>query len=1167
MKFQCCKSTIEGAAGSVLVCFNCKHYYHIQCLYPSDKKSITPNLKKWVCPECTSKQPKPVKNDNTPIRSSSKLMQSNDNVTLQRGGGGSSAVLSPTSPSSKEATPLSAEMIQKIIADENDKLRNDIKTLVHHAISEEFKSLRVEITTIKDSLSTFKQQLGNLSERMEKVETDIKKCESVSSDICYLKSSFEKLEMEKDKLLSTMNNDPLATTLQNTPHTAYEDLAAELHDRALRSKNIVVVGILEDTNSDVSKMKEQDKQKLQKILHTINPNCPLPLRIYRLGKQISGKSRPIKVCFESESTVKYLLRNKTKIKNEKLRIYSDQTPQQKQYMSALRKLEELTCILKYIPTDVHIVLLTETWLTSEYEAQSIQIPNYTHVFNIRAGGTGGGVSIFIHNNFTFEVTESLYNDRNNYLWIFINKLALNIGLVYRPPDTNVNDFLERFSAYLEQRKRCIVFGDFNINLLCNDSRATEYQNCIKESGYILLNKIDEEHCTRETNTTKTILDHICSNVKEHPFQFCLIESSMSDHKQIYFELKQRIVVPKPKIQYEAVNYASLYSDMSQKNFSNENHLFSNLEQFIQENIKTNKILKTKIQNLPKDDWITQEVINGINIRNEAWVQFKKNPKDDKLKKLFTIEQNKVNKLIKRLRKQYYLNAFENCRRKPKKMWNLISSLSNNKVKNCNVPSKLVINDNTITDCTEICNSFNNFFSTIGSVLVNCIPTHYHNPNTYPFTQYNTSTTLLKKFKPCTSSEVSKIIDNLDNNSSSGIDQINNKTLKCIKDLILVELVACINKCLDEGSFPDSLKIAKVSPIYKSGLKTDPSNYRPISVLPVLSKIFEKILYTRIYQHLNDINFLFKKQYGFRPKSNTLAATIDLVTNIKNAIDKKQVAVGIFIDIKKAFDAVSHPLLLKKLSYLFSDTAYNILKSYLDNRYQIVKIGDSKITHGVPQGSILGPLLFLIYINNISELDLTGDLILYADDTCLFYYGENINEILAKAQKDLDTLEEWFKYNLLTINTSKTAYMIFAAKNKKIDQNFALKINNDILRISVQEKYLGLILDNKLTWKPQIMKIRKKLISLLGCLRNLSKCIPAKIRIVIYNTLVKPHLEYLTEIWGCAAKSNIQPLQRTQNKLIKANKKYIGMLLVMLMSQIRILLIKNIQYVTDAKLIP
>ncbi|XP_045450139.1 uncharacterized protein LOC123658893 [Melitaea cinxia] len=206
-----------------------------------------------------------------------------------------------------------------------------------------------------------------------------------------------------------------------------------------------------------------------------------------------------------------------------------------------------------------------------------------------------------------------------------------------------------------------------------------------------------------------------------------------------------------------------------------------------------------------------------------------NPKDDKLKEHFTIEQNKVNKLIKRLKKQYYLNAFENCRRKPKKI-----------------------------------------------------------------------------FKPCTSLEVLKIINNLDSNSSSGIDQINTKTLKCIKDLIVDELVACINKCLDEGSFPDSLKIAKVSPIYKSDLKTDPSNYRPISVLPVLSKIFEKILYTRIYQHLNDIDYLSKKQYGFRPKSNTLAATIDLVSNIKSAIDKKQVAVGIFIDIKKAFDAILKP---------------------------------------------------------------------------------------------------------------------------------------------------------------------------------------------------------------------------------------------------------------------
>ncbi|KAL0832585.1 hypothetical protein ABMA28_000783 [Loxostege sticticalis] len=212
---------------------------------------------------------------------------------------------------------------------------------------------------------------------------------------------------------------------------------------------------------------------------------------------------------------------------------------------------------------------------------------------------------------------------------------------------------------------------------------------------------------------------------------------------------------------------------------------------------------------------------------------------------------------------------------------------------------------------------------------------------------------LNEFRPCSVEEVNLIIDNLDANASTGIDGISTKAIKCIKTLIAQGLVNSINKCLKLGAFPDSLKFAKVSPIYKSGVKHDPSNYRPVSVLP---------------------NILIDQQYGFRPKSNTLTAVIDLITKIKLSIDNKNIALGIFIDLKKAFDTVS-----------IRDVALNMFESYLQNRRQVVKIADflsspEDISCGIPQGSIIGPLLFLIYVNNISKIGLNGYLTLYADDT-------------------------------------------------------------------------------------------------------------------------------------------------------------------------------------------
>lgn len=363
-------------------------------------------------------------------------------------------------------------------------------------------------------------------------------------------------------------------------------------------------------------------------------------------------------------------------------------------------------------------------------------------------------------------------------------------------------------------------------------------------------------------------------------------------------------------------------------------------------------------------------------------------------------------------------------------------------------------------------------------------------------------------------------------------------MRCLKPIIVNNLTDCVNKCLSNGTFPNSLKIARVTPIFKSGSKTELGNYRPISVLPIISKIMEKVIYNRLEEYLKSINFLIDKQYGFRPMANTLSASIDLITNLKNKIDQKHIALGVFIDLRKAFDTISHALLLQKLSAIgIGEVALKMFQSYLENRYQTVKIGNEKsdlemISYGVPQGSVLGPLLFLTYINNISSIGLKGEISLYADDTCLFYFGNDISYLIKQAQEDLNSLQSWFQYNLLTVNVAKTNYMIFCAKNKKIIEFPPLTMNNKPLTRVYSEKFLGLTLDTQLTWKAHIDKIRAKLTSLMGVLRGSVRCFPKSVRYTIYNTMVKPHLDYLIEVWGSAAKVHLGTLQRSQNKIIK-----------------------------------
>lgn len=570
-----------------------------------------------------------------------------------------------------------------------------------------------------------------------------------------------------------------------------------------------------------------------------------------------------------------------------------------------------------------------------------------------------------------------------------------------------------------------------------------------------------------------------------------------------------------------------------------NKNYAILEKNIKNCVEKSKEVRTKILNKPKENWINKSVIDNINIRNSIWAELCKNPHDNNIKEKFSTKKNEVAKHIRITKDSYYSKEFTKFTKEPKRMWNLVNTLAKNKINKSCDPPKLIVNGNDITDPNQVCNVFNSYFATIGQLLAAEIPKRFHDRTMQALpTPLFTDNSQLTLLEPCTEEEILKIINQLDSNSSSGLDGINTKAIKCIKNFISKCLAASFNKLFLDGTFPGTLKIAKVTPIYKSGPKTDPGNYRPISVLPIFSKILEKLLYTRLQNYLSSINFISSRQYGFRSKSNTLTATIDLVTKIKQNIDEKNIVLGVFIDLKKAFDTVSHVLLLEKLKIIgVSGSALEMFKSYLSQRYQIVKIGSNQstalpITCGVPQGSVLGSLLFLIYVNNIQELGLNGHITLYADDTCLFYFGSSIHNLISQAQEDLNVLFNWFQYNLLTINISKTCFTIFNAKNKQIPLHAPLTINNITLQQKTHEKYLGLYIDTKLTWQVHINEIKKKLLSICGSLRNLVRCIPHKLRYTLYNALVKPHLTYLIEIWGNASNTKISEIQILQNKIIK-----------------------------------
>ncbi|CAF4833004.1 unnamed protein product [Pieris macdunnoughi] len=953
-----------------------------------------------------------------------------------------------------------------------------------------------------------------------------------------------------------------------------EELIQEVNERNKRKKNIIMAGLPEQNTNNLRENMLKDETDIFNIFRALTEDVPKPIKIIRLGKYNPTKIRRVKVFYNSSDTVKFLLQNKSKLPST-IQIFSDQTPAQQKFLKNLKeellrrqkaianvntyqvldsyndikktnsrlsffylnarsickqgKFDELQCVLKSFSTIIHIILLTETWIKNEKQACELKLPNYTHYYNYRTDTIGGGVSIYVHNSLEHNLSESIYQDGNNYLWVQLKRYKIEVGVIYYPGNTNYNQFLEAYTQQLRRRRRAIVFGDFNTDLLTKNTKSKQYIELMNEIGYTILNKISKKYSTRDSTTRKSILDHATTNLIKDHFHMALIESSMSDHKHIYVELKTGKILKKEIIEYQAIDYEKLGKLTTTLGLDEDNDDYKILENSIIDHVNNCKIIKKKILNEPQKDWINNELISEINQRNKLWIKLKNMRDCETTKQEFEDYKNYVSKRIRDTKDAYYFQKFIKLKNNPKKMWNLVNDLAKNKTNTSCGPSKIIINSIEITNKNNICEEFNRYFTGIGKILADEIPKTYHDnfSKALPSTKQSTNLMILE---PCSSDEILKVINNLDTHCSAGLDGISTKSIKCIKDHIAKNLSKCFNKLLEIGEFPDSLKIAKVTPIFKSGSKTNTGNYRPISVLPIISKILEKILYNRLTKYLTSINFLFERQYGFRPKSNTLTATIDLITKIRTNIDNKNITLGVFIDLKKAFDTVSHKLLLQKLECIgIKGTALKIFQSYLKNRFQVVKIDNTQskplpIEYGVPQGSILGPLLFLIYINNLHEIGLNGHLTLYADDTCLFYFGSSIKDIFSRAQEDLNLLFTWFQYNLLTVNASKSCYIIFKSKNKKVLPHDPLKINNTVIEEKNTEKYLGLRMDSGLTWNTQIEHIRSKLCSLMGSLRHIARCIPRQVRYTIYNSLVKPHLLYLIEVWGSAAKTKLINIQ-------------------------------------------
>ena len=494
-------------------------------------------------------------------------------------------------------------------------------------------------------------------------------------------------------------------------------------------------------------------------------------------------------------------------------------------------------------------------------------------------------------------------------------------------------------------------------------------------------------------------------------------------------------------------------------------------------------------------------------------------------------KNEVNHMVNKAKHNYFMNSLKAYRNNMRKSWKLLHDLMGKKKSKTEI-MKILDENNEIEDSQEIVNKFADFFSYVGVNLDNNLAHNDNSPLSYidrnPHSFYLFDVTV---------DECLKIISKLKLTRTS-MNHIPISIFKKIKDLIAPTLIKLINSSFHLGIFPNSMKKARVTPIFKKGDAKLCSNYRPISSLPFLSKIYERLMANRILSFFNKHSLFSEKQFGFLKGRSTQDALLNFAENIYDALNAKSYNISVLIDLKSAFDTVNHSILLSKLElYGIRGHPLNWFKSYLCERKFFVSLSgssspDKTVNIGIPQGSILGPLLFIIYNNELPKVSNILSTTLFADDTNFSITSNSYDTMIFTLNEELDKIENWTAANRLTINTSKTELMIFTNRQFVLD-DMNVVLGGVSLEFNDHARFLGVIVDDKMSFKLHIQSINEKVSKHAGILYRIRNNLPLFAKIRYYNSFVIPYLTYNIIHWGNTNDSHLEPLFLTQKRIVRS----------------------------------
>ena len=639
-------------------------------------------------------------------------------------------------------------------------------------------------------------------------------------------------------------------------------------------------------------------------------------------------------------------------------------------------------------------------------------------------------------------------------------------------------------------------------------------------------------CTRITNETSTLIDHMLTNNPDKIKKSGVLEVCMGDHYMNYMVWKScHLTTHNHKNvtfrKCNGINWELFREDLRRENL-NEIETIDDLddavkkwEDIVMRIIDKHMPWKTKRMRKKCSPWMNESIYKLMRqrdkIKKQAIAQ-----KSEQLWKKYRQFRNKVTSVIRKAKKLYYVEKLSK-RSNRNESWNILKSFLPNKGSS-NLPC-----DDSHSKASE----FNNHFANVAPDLLReheCTETDSSvSPKPVSFQSKF-------EFTVVSETEVLRELQKLKNKKSVGIDGISVQTLKSCADILIKPITHLINRSLMEGKVPKAWKVAKIIPLHKKGDKSNPDNYRPISLLPCISKLLERMVQLQLVHYLQTNNILVQAQSGFRANHSTVTALVKVTDEWLIAMDGGKYTGVIYIDLKKAFDTVDHDILLSKLSQLgVKHVTLQWFKSYLTERKIVTKVNDAfseerVLTHGVPQGSLLGPLLFCIFINDLPSIFTLCNVHLYADDTVIYFADKNVNIVESVLNKEMEVLDKWMSKNKLLINYNKTVSMLLGTQNmlSKCDA-----LNIQIRKINIKKvettKYLGLHIDSRLKWDIHVNNMCQKISKMVNFLGRLRYIINELSLNMIYKSIILPHFDYGDVVWQSAPSSYLSPLQKLQNR--------------------------------------